>query len=105
VLWHRIAYDWHMPVRWVKELLTSEDFTEVCAYLRREPRGYETENWRVGMLAATVANASGKYQRKLKPADFFPPKPKKLRLTKAQETRLRELRGNSKRRDQKRVDR
>jgi hypothetical protein len=44
------------------------------------------------MVAATVANASGRYQRKLKPADFSPPKAKKLKLSKQQEKRLKELR-------------
>jgi hypothetical protein len=47
------------------------------------------------MVAATVANASGRYQRKLKPADFSPPKAKKLKLSKQQEKRLKELRNES----------
>lgn len=90
-----------MPVRELQERITSAEFTEIAAYLRMEPRGYGTENWRTGMLAATVANSSGRYARRMKPADFFPPKQKKLKLTKAQEQALKRLQrdGNSKRRD------
>jgi len=99
VLWHRIAYDWRMTVEDLQERITSEYFTQLCAYLRKEPRGYDMDNWRAGLVASTVANASGRYQRKLKPSDFNPPKQKKLRLSKEQEQKLEELRGSSKRRN------
>lgn len=35
-----------------------------------EPFGFETENWRFGMVAATQANCHAK--RRFKPEDFFP---------------------------------
>ena len=82
--------------------MSSEYFTEVCAYLRYEHRGPEMDNWRAGMVAATVANASGRYSRKMTPKDFFPPKAKKHRLSADQEKALKRLKqqdGRSKRRN------
>jgi hypothetical protein len=75
LLWHRIAYDWRCTVEELQERIPSSKFTELAAYLRIEPRGYEMDNWRFGMLAATVNNVQS--NKKLKPKDFYPPGRKK----------------------------
>lgn len=74
MLWARIAYDWRMPVDELQERISSAQFTAICAYLRVEPRGYEIENWRAGMIAATVANVAPRKRgaKPLKPQDFYP---------------------------------
>jgi hypothetical protein len=44
------------------------------AYSRIEPFGFEMENWRMGLLAATVANSVPRPRgsKALKPEDFLP---------------------------------
>ena len=44
-------------VRALQKEITSEQFAEWVAYARLEPWGPLREDWRSGMLAATVANA------------------------------------------------
>lgn len=104
MLLHRIAYDWGIPVRTLLEQHTSAELTELFAYARKEPHGYEIENWRVGMIAATVANVTPrkKGSRPLKPNDFYPNV--KSGTPQLNEKQLRELErrrknGNSKRRN------
>jgi hypothetical protein len=42
--------------------------------MRVEPFGFEIENWRAGMIAATVSNSRrSKRGKALQPADFYPP--------------------------------
>lgn len=46
---------------------------EWIALFGLEPFGYEVENWRVGMVAATIANAApSKRRRVFRPKDFMP---------------------------------
>jgi hypothetical protein len=101
VLWHRIAYDWGMPVRELQERITSAEFTDLCAYLLVEPRGYAMENWRAGMIAATVANVAPRKKgaKPLKPQDFYPSTKKRSTLSERQLKELRERRQNGKRRN------
>lgn len=39
--------------------MTSDEFTTWSAFFQLEPFGFEVENWRMGMVASTVANAAG----------------------------------------------
>jgi hypothetical protein len=39
--------------------MSSEEFTTWGAFFQLEPFGFEVENWRMGMVASTVANAAG----------------------------------------------
>jgi hypothetical protein len=39
--------------------MSSAEFTHWGAFFSLEPWGYEMENWRMGMIASTVANAAG----------------------------------------------
>lgn len=61
--------------------MSSQEFTEWCAYTRIEPFGYEMDNWRAGMIAAEVINAihrtialpkGAKRPKPHKPSDFYP---------------------------------
>lgn len=49
--------------------MTAEQFTELLAYSRVEPFGYQVDNFRSGIIASTVAAAHGK---NLPPDKFFP---------------------------------
>ncbi len=39
--------------------MSSEEFEHWIAFFKSEPWGYDVENWRMGMVASTVANAAG----------------------------------------------
>jgi hypothetical protein len=39
--------------------MSSEEFTHWGAFFSAEPFGFDAENWRMGMIASTVANAAG----------------------------------------------
>jgi len=45
------------------------------AYARIEHFGYEMENFRMGVIASTVANCAPRRSRTLKPVDFYPTRP------------------------------
>lgn len=74
MLWNRIAYDWGIPLHVFLEQHTSSQLTELLAYLRKEPHGYEIENYRSGVIAATVANVGPRRRgtKPLTPKDFYP---------------------------------
>jgi hypothetical protein len=56
--------------------MSSGEFARWIAYFCLEPFGYEVENWRMGTIAATVANVSpGRKGKALVSADFCPKKP------------------------------
>lgn len=104
MLWHRIAYDWHVTVDEAQSRITSAQFTEIAAYLRKEPRGYHMDNWRAGMVAATIANVTPrkKGSRPLKPQDFYPVMSSghpQLNEKQLKEIERRKRNGNSKRRN------
>lgn len=52
--------------------ITAEEFSWLRAYASVEPVGFEMENWRAGIVAATVANTTARKGRAYKPADFYP---------------------------------
>ncbi|MDP5211072.1 hypothetical protein [Microbulbifer sp. 2205BS26-8] len=66
----------------MRELLASTDSAELSewmAFSKCEPWGYEADNWRMGQLAATVANYSGRVKKPLQAKDFMPPSMKTRR--------------------------
>ena len=55
--------------------MSSRELTEWMAFFSLEPWGTEVEDWRAGLIAATIANANRdpKKRRKLyEPQDFMP---------------------------------
>jgi len=53
--------------------MTSEEFTLWKAFFSLEPWGCDVENWRMGMVAATIVNSAprGEKARAFKPGDFY----------------------------------
>jgi hypothetical protein len=43
----------------LQERMSSDEFTTWGAFFHLEPFGFDVENWRMGMVASTVANAAG----------------------------------------------
>jgi hypothetical protein len=64
--------------------MSSAEFMDWCAFYSLEPWGYEMENWRVGVVAATTANSAGR-KKPLKPTDFMPKSGRKKRAKSAEE--------------------
>lgn len=55
------------------EEIPSSTWWEWIAFFGLEPFGCEVDNWRAGMIAATIANAApSKRRRTFKPKDFMP---------------------------------
>ena len=72
-MWHRVAA--LLGGRAIEEwqrAMSSAEFVHWCAFFALEPWGYPAENWRMGVLAATTANYSGRVKKALKPSDFMP---------------------------------
>jgi len=61
-----------MTVGELKERLSSSELTEWMAYFSLEPFGYELDNYRTGVIAATIANTTPGIKKTYKPSDFFP---------------------------------
>jgi hypothetical protein len=57
--------------------MTGEEFSEWRAFYAFEPWGWEAQNWRMGVVASTVANYSGNIKKPVKPSDFMPGAAKK----------------------------
>ena len=59
------------------DVLTVEEMSEWQAFFELEPWGYRTENRRLGVVTATLANFIGGLgsEHALKPDDVFPPRP------------------------------
>lgn len=74
--------------------MSSAQFTEWLAYASIEPFGYEIENYRAGVIAATVANVAPRKKgaRPLKVSDFYPSKSTKAPLLTAKQLRERHKR-------------
>jgi hypothetical protein len=98
----------HCSVDEAQERVSSARFTQWIAYQGIEPNGWQMDNWRFGMLAASVVNAvystipvqKGRSRPKpLKPSDFYPPtsRPQQQPLTKEQAEFLRKKHGKRKR--------
>ncbi len=64
-----------MTVRELLNRVDSKELTEWAAFFALEPWGAEVEDWRAGMVAATVANANRDEKKRRKPytpRDFMP---------------------------------
>jgi hypothetical protein len=77
-MWFRIAALFGCTVEDVQRRMSSAEFVEWGAFYALEPWGWNAENWRMGVVAATVANYSGNVKKPVKPSDFIPRPPKKL---------------------------
>jgi hypothetical protein len=77
-MWHRVAALLGRTVDELQRSMSSSEFMDWCAYYEIEPWGYEADNWRMGVLAATAANYSGNIKKPLKVSDFLPRQPRKL---------------------------
>ena len=80
-MWFRIAALFGCTVEEVQRRMSSSEFTDWCAFYALEPWGWDAQNWRMGVVAATVANYSGHAKKALKPSDFMPRPPKRLSPT------------------------
>lgn len=88
-----------MTVAQLLRELTVDELIEWQAYSRIEPFGFEIENFRAGVVAATVANvAPRKGGKALKPSDFYPVVGQRSGLTERQERELAERRARRKER-------
>ncbi len=64
-----------MPVGELLRRMSAQEFAEWMAFFEMEPWGYDMENWRFGMLAATMANLHRdpkKRRKPYRPEDFMP---------------------------------
>lgn len=55
--------------------ISSRELSEWAVYFQLEPWGCEVEDWRAGLIAATIANANRdpkKRRRPYEPRDFMP---------------------------------
>jgi hypothetical protein len=73
--WHRVAF--HLGGRTVEEwqaAMTSAEFCRWRAFFRLEPAGFQMDNWRAGMIAATFANVTlqTRGRKRFAPDDFYP---------------------------------
>lgn len=60
--------------------MSASQFSRWMVFYSLEPWGFQEENRRVGVIAATTANVAGKtLQRPVKPDDFIPRDPPTLR--------------------------
>jgi hypothetical protein len=76
-MWHRVAALLGRTVAELQHCMSSAEFMHWCAFYSLEPWGYDPDNWRTGVVAATVANAAGR-KKPLKPSDFMPRPLKRL---------------------------
>lgn len=51
--------------------MSSRELSEWMAFSSLEPFGEIREDYRAGLLCATIANASGNYKKNLTPDDFI----------------------------------
>src|SRR5688572_11302664 len=77
--WHRLAS--HLGGRTLEywqEHMSSAEFTQWKAYHSIEPFGFEMENFRMGVVAASVVNVAPRKKgaKALVPSDFYPAKKK-----------------------------
>lgn len=77
-MWHRVAalLGGATVAEW-QQRMSSDEFVRWCAFFDLEPWGYHLDNWRMGVVACTVANSAGR-KKPLKPSDFYPKQRKKL---------------------------
>ena len=62
-----------MTVRELENRMSSRELSEWMAYSSIEPFGEYREDYRAGLIAATIANCAGAGKKKaLQPTDFIP---------------------------------
>ena len=71
-MWHRVAALLGRTVEELQHQMTSAEFDDWCSFYALEPWGWEAQNWRMGVVASTVANFSGHIKKPVKPSDFLP---------------------------------
>jgi hypothetical protein len=77
-MWHRVAALIGRTVAEAQQCMSSAEFVDWCAFYQLEPWGYHADAWRMSVVAATVANYSGRVKKAVKPSDFLPKPRKKL---------------------------
>lgn len=70
--------------------MTSVEFTELLAYMAKEPHGWEMDNWRMGVVAAEVRNTRP-HKKPATPRDFYPNRKQRSVLSPKQQQKLTEL--------------
>lgn len=72
-MWHRLALGLGMSVAEAKERISSREFGSWCAYYGIEPWGYEADQLRCGIVAATTINVNrtSRSGKPATPADFM----------------------------------
>ncbi len=76
--------------------ISSRELSEWMAFFSLEPWGTEVEDWRAGLVAATIANANRDPKRRRKPyepQDFMPrrDRPPKVEQTWEEQARILEM--------------
>lgn len=59
MLWFRLAAQIGATVGELQARMSSLEFTYWAAFYGLEPFGFDADNWRMGMICATAANAAG----------------------------------------------
>ena len=84
-----------MTVRELENRISSRELAEWMAYYSIEPFGEQREDYRAGLVAATVANCAGagKKNKALQPADFIPiyTQPKKMSMIDRRQEQLSQM--------------
>ena len=80
----RVASRLGLTVERLLAEMPADEFFDWCAFYQLEPWGYEMENWRMGVVAATTANSAGR-KKPLKPADFMPKQKRRKAVQSASE--------------------
>jgi len=90
-MWFRVAQWLHCTVDEAQKRLTSLQFAEFIAYFLEEPWGYEIDNYRAGVIAATVANVAPrkKGSKALHAPDFYPKRRQPMKLSPRLEAELK----------------
>ena len=74
----RLALARGCSVRELLETTDSYELSEWLSFLKEEPVGYHMDNWRMGQLASTIVNFSGRAKKAATAADFMPDRRKEL---------------------------
>lgn len=98
-MWFRIAAMLGCSISEAMDRVDSNEFTQWIAFYNKEPFGYHVENFRMGVIASTVANVAPRKRgtKALKPSDFYPARTQlKPQLTLRQQRELRKRRARKK---------
>ncbi len=70
----RLALQFGMPVGEMLDRMTGAELDLWAEFYDQEPWGYQVENWRMGQVCSTAANAAGgkKNGKPFHPKDFMP---------------------------------